>query len=995
MTFTPRDFAENRIANSYAFFLHRKYRHVDTSNRFPSLPASLESLRFPITHSIINIIRARRPDCFTADNPVSFRNFDNILQLLADQFDFWHALDETTTDQQLTTALPFELPAARDATYRTWERQISQAITDLPTGIGVAAQEEAIVEATIDILKQSTTLIAPFNLHETIARSIVRLINYYHPGFLNPEDGYCDPRYFLDCIWRNLASETDLWATLDFYRNDGEFARFLESTNPTDNDPESVVICVGSLAFAETTFRNYLFQLPRSHELEGSVSAVLPDRIALQDTGAVEFDEEEAESPQELPQDSPHGTQSHILPESPTPTRSTSPDHEMPPPKATDEEISPPSYPAKENMWHFGDDCSQGVVRRVTTQKKAAEYGELHLMKLYDTDMIVTTNNLPPENVILSSNLAYQVIRLVLQTGIIPLRHLHELWPGNFTTIGGPLVTMEPLGKSALIYQSSDNTNMTFGAYNGYVYIGSAGFQSLTGSANKSAIQMAKKARPWYDSSYKTAGLHSYNNFDILFLPEPVRKIDPERFDPSITYKPAHQKILARYKKGDYLFGPDKKSPTHPDRQSYWQEVRKITARPGPTGDTTSPEHPTDITERLSAIDIPPPDKATTEKLSDVVNIETLKRSKVCRGKNIAITGKPTYMPNQQAWKNLLQATGATIHNAVSSTTNYLITCDNSDSSGGSLVKSAKKHRILIITEKTFVERLRKNTKTTTAKTTTRLEKENPSDLDDDDGATETPTPPPRRETRSKSNNESEEFPRTGGIPAPVGYPEFVHRITFQQIAQATKILERVKQTTFVTMKAQIERQEEMLASLTKHASRVTNTLTQNHLKHDIEALRGGLESQKDILQNGFDAMTKDHATGTLNFGAAISKVTRKTFPEDRMQEALQHFAGRKDIPPTQELRAPEAWFMFPERHKHAMQRDIDQHTVIRQRFHSDKKERQPEPETPRNKKRSAPLEFHSPWETPKKAKPDEMISISDDELEAESSAASDRSLSP
>ncbi|EKG20143.1 BRCT domain-containing protein [Macrophomina phaseolina MS6] len=669
----------------------------------------------------------------------------------------------------------------------------------------------------------------------------------------------------------------------------------------------------------------------------------------------------------------------------------------MPQPKATEEEISPPSYPDKDDMWHFGDDCSQGVVRRITTQKKAAEYGELHLMKVYDTDMVVTMDNLPPENVILSSNLAYQVIRLVLQTGIIPLRHLHELWPGNFTTLGGPLITMEPLGKPALLQRSSDNANVTFGAYNGYVYLGKAGFHYLVGSDDDNAIQMAKKARPWYDANHKSAGLHTCREFNIISLVDIPRKIDPERIDPTVSYRPVHQKIIEKYKKGMYTFGPLQKSPTHPHGQTYWLKVYKNVARLKASGDLTSWENPSTLTEPLSAIDIPLPDKVIPQKLKDVLDVKSLRKNNVCRGKNIAIAGKPAYTTNQQEWKDFLTAAGATIDTAISATTHFLITCEGSESTSKTLTKQAKKHGTVIITEKAFVEKLQRTSKNVPAEPeSSRKERDSPAESqsknheDPVNTPTQegTPTQVSARQTRSQKNPTQEETPTS------TWFPEFAHRITFQQIAQSTKIFERLKQNTFETTKTQIENQESVLASIGMHATRIQNQLTRNHIQHDIQRLIDSINAQKDILSNGFQSLSSDHAVGMGNFAAAISKATRKTFEEEKIHEALRHFSEYKDIPPVKELRAPEAWFTFPENQKYGMQRDLEDHNTVRQRYHTDGKTLRMEPKIP-SEKRPAPLEFHSPWATPsKKAKSEEAILISDDDSEHNSQSSLGSSLS-
>lgn len=69
------------------------------------------------------------------------------------------------------------------------------------------------------------------------------------------------------------------------------------------------------------------------------------------------------------------------------------------------------------------------------------------------------------ENVILSSDLAYKIIHLSLETGFLSLRQLSQFWPANFTTMGGPLHTLEPMGKPAVV--KNEEGELLTPAYNG------------------------------------------------------------------------------------------------------------------------------------------------------------------------------------------------------------------------------------------------------------------------------------------------------------------------------------------------------------------------------------------------------------------------------------------------------------------------------------------------------------------------------------------------
>ncbi|KAL1628676.1 hypothetical protein SLS56_005668 [Neofusicoccum ribis] len=123
-----------------------------------------------------------------------------------------------------------------------------------------------------------------------------------------------------------------------------------------------------------------------------------------------------------------------------------------------------------------------------TARKSSVIWKDVKNLPLYDVDMVVDEDHIPPEGVILSSDLAYKVIRLVLQTGIMSLRTLADYWPANFTTMGTPVVTIEPLGKPALI--KTEDGDIAYGAYNGYVYAGTHGFKKMTGTVMPEVLQM-------------------------------------------------------------------------------------------------------------------------------------------------------------------------------------------------------------------------------------------------------------------------------------------------------------------------------------------------------------------------------------------------------------------------------------------------------------------------------------------------------------------------
>lgn len=81
---------------------------------------------------------------------------------------------------------------------------------------------------------------------------------------------------------------------------------------------------------------------------------------------------------------------------------------------------------SKENGGHISVITAKSF--RSTTEASAARRppGQVQDLPLYDVDMVVDEDHLPPAGVLLSSNLAYKVIRLLLTTGIISLRSVAE-----------------------------------------------------------------------------------------------------------------------------------------------------------------------------------------------------------------------------------------------------------------------------------------------------------------------------------------------------------------------------------------------------------------------------------------------------------------------------------------------------------------------------------------------------------------------------------------
>lgn len=115
--------------------------------------------------------------------------------------------------------------------------------------------------------------------------------------------------------------------------------------------------------------------------------------------------------------------------------------------------------PLREGMF------SQGGRKKGTTRIGATLLPYIALVIPESLGHGILETGCPMENVILSSDLSYKIIRLSLETGFLSLRQLSQFWPANFTTMGGPLHTLEPIGKPAVV--KNEEGEFLTPAYNG------------------------------------------------------------------------------------------------------------------------------------------------------------------------------------------------------------------------------------------------------------------------------------------------------------------------------------------------------------------------------------------------------------------------------------------------------------------------------------------------------------------------------------------------
>ncbi|KAL1621278.1 hypothetical protein SLS54_005774 [Diplodia seriata] len=140
--------------------------------------------------------------------------------------------------------------------------------------------------------------------------------------------------------------------------------------------------------------------------------------------------------------------------------------------------------------------------------------------------MRVTASCLPPAYVILSSNIAYQVLLLIDKTKLIKPSALYQYWPGNFDTKGNPVKSIEPQGAPALVRRA--NGVVGFAAVDSYVFMGTPGVENTAQD-----IDVARASRPWINAAGKGKGFHVVtandpNEIDLTSYPF---EIDYERWD--------------------------------------------------------------------------------------------------------------------------------------------------------------------------------------------------------------------------------------------------------------------------------------------------------------------------------------------------------------------------------------------------------------------------------------------------------------------------------
>lgn len=225
-------------------------------------------------------------------------------------------------------------------------------------------------------------------------------------------------------------------------------------------------------------------------------------------------------------------------------------------------------------QWKFGDDVGAKFVRpaqRPAEKRRSVIYSEVKNLKLYDAPIHISEENLPPSNVILSSELAYKVLRFALSSRALPKHQLHLWWPANFTKRGGPCEHIEPMGRAALLTQ--DDGSQSFGCCNGYTFVGSYGLtiaQEQVGS-----LHNAREFRYWVKRERSSEGLNStkdfapenYNPFD----PKNQGVADPERMKRMDKWPSGLEKERQAWENHQLSFSPGTPSPTHPDNQPYWK----------------------------------------------------------------------------------------------------------------------------------------------------------------------------------------------------------------------------------------------------------------------------------------------------------------------------------------------------------------------------------------------------------------------------------------
>lgn len=232
-----------------------------------------------------------------------------------------------------------------------------------------------------------------------IAESITAIVDAIRLEYISPDLPQTTDEFSV--LFHTFAENPGTWLALDRIHNDGKLADQVQVNNVAwayDQD-EYKEICnvISSLPFFDQDYYNIRGQSESSEANYLIISSTNPDI--------------------------------------PTLTIELQPPHAM-------DKTPPAGY--RYRTWKFGEQPGHALARTTpgNEAKGAVTWKDVKDWPLYDALMVVDEENLPPLNVIMSSELAYKVIRVVLATGCLTLRQLYRFWPANYTTTGSPVIAI-------------------------------------------------------------------------------------------------------------------------------------------------------------------------------------------------------------------------------------------------------------------------------------------------------------------------------------------------------------------------------------------------------------------------------------------------------------------------------------------------------------------------------------------------------------------------
>ncbi|OJD37416.1 brct domain-containing protein [Diplodia corticola] len=642
--------------------------------------------------------------------------------------------------------------------------------------------------------------------------------------------------------------------------------------------------------------------------------------------------------------------------------------------------MAPPHHGLRSTIvWKFGEGTGLKFTRpaqTIGTAKHSVKFSEIRQLKLYNAPINVSEQCLPPANVILSSELAYRVLRCALATSCFSMRQLHQYWPANFTSKGAPCEYIPPMGRPAIV-EMEDGT-CAFATYNGYTFCGAFGFNQLVAQAGGSETN-AVTLRGWFEPEDRHAGLGSTTRFEPEQFarrdPSNHGTPDPERMSQSDRWHPALKRVLKDYNDGRLPFRPGIPSPTHPDLQPYGDSVfsnlrqaKRIGTNVSwartmvdPLDPITMAEIP-DVLERSAVKAKTQPHKLDPRTLAALAEIlGTIVLGPGClKGHVVIVVGTLDIFQRHVELGTWLQEHGAIVELQLSARTTTVL--KGKVEPDNKLIKDILAQRrkgqiIEIFSERDFFDTLKElnapdadqeSAPDTPTPGPSRLPPVGPS----------TPTPLPKAVHKGKTNATQVAIAATPSTPRP-SLPEkgyALGRIALQFTTHATHGAELVTFNTYQKLHGKREKTNEALVALSETIDGVSDTNTQQLLRRALANLDTRLQSESRTLQEQAEKHSNNHDIAISNLFRSLQELIGDDLPEEIRSYAMRTGANRVETHgELKPLQFPGGWYTHPnEDQMAAFRADVAGGTTTNLEYHVP-----PKPPTP--KKRFAAEELTSP----------------------------------